>query len=130
MASASIKSPSAIILMVPSDRVFAHIQSALIAVFVEGHQDIHVGIKIFVAVPFVSSLPRGRQELGTGMFGINNVDRSLLDVGVWVLDAGVIAKIAPHHLSIPRPLVFGVRRSMDAHESTTCLDVTLEISLL
>src|SRR5690606_11157613 len=130
VTSSGVESSSSVIFMVPSNGMLAHIQPALVAIFIKGHQDINILIKVFVTVPFVRSFPWGRQKCRTRMAGVHDINRAFLDVRMGISNTRMVAKIPPYHFAIPRPFVFGVGCGVYTHKTTTGLDVALEISLL
>src|SRR5690606_41530989 len=113
--------------MVPSNGMLAHIQPALVAIFIKGHQDINILIKVFVTVPFVRSFPWGRQKCRTRMAGVHDTSRAFLDVRMGISNTTMIAKIPPYHAAIPRPLVFGLGRVVDTPKTTTGPEVAPDI---
>src|SRR5690606_6438511 len=130
MSSPGIKGPASIIIVIPGDWVFSHIQTSLITCLVQDHQDINFFIEILIAVPFVCPFPRRWQNLCGLMILIHYFYCAFLYIGMWILYARVVTEIASHHLPIPSPFIFCIGSSVDTDISSTRLDVSLKLCFL
>src|SRR5690625_6474111 len=101
MSQAGVKRSATIKLMIPGNRMISHFGTPLVALFIEFQQDIDLFVYIPVAVPLIGSFPAFRQKLCRGMVGVCYQYRPRLNIGMRVVDSGVIQKVSSHQSSIP-----------------------------
>src|SRR5690625_5977716 len=106
MSQAGVKRSATVKLMIPGNRMIPHFSTPLVALFIEFQQNIDLFVYIPVAVPLIGSFPAFRQKLCRGMVGVCYQYRPRLNIGMRVVDSGVIQKISSHKLSNTTPVIF------------------------
>ena len=122
--TAGIERSSTVELVTPSDRVIVPHAASLVGAFIEGRQYVNIATGIAaVCIPLITSLPAHRQMPGRWMHAIGDNDGC-------VLNSRMRLEVCADKPAVPRPIVFGVGRSVNAQESAAASNVTLERCLL
>ena len=130
MSTTCVESSSSIKIMVPCDRVLAHIQSTLVGSFIEKKKFFGVWVHFFVAVPLVCTSPAIRKCFCGRMFLPSFGHFSWLYIRVRIADSRMVCEISTHEAAVPAPAVFRICGSVDSQKSSTRLNIALKICLL
>src|SRR6516225_4638435 len=124
MAHCGVPAAAAIDILAPRNWVITAHRSAGIGRFIEARQDMNgtAGIAAEI-VPFVGPLPACRQVLGRRVIGVLDADRR-------VLDLRMAGEPGADEAAVPRPVILGIARRMDADKSAARADVAFERSLM
>src|SRR5690625_4101356 len=123
MSEPGIEYSSPLEAVVPRNRMKVAIFPAFISGFIHLHQYLNFIADIFIVIPFIPTNPLFRQEGGSGVGRVENMDRRLLNFGV----AG---EVSADHLAIPGPFIFRVGRGMNAQKPIPILYIPLKSFLL
>src|SRR5664279_205019 len=119
MTKAGVEGPTTAVVLAPGDRVVTH-RAPGVRLLVQAEQDLdrrpRVGSKV---VPLVGADPRVTQVCSGRGRAIIDVDRSLLDFRVAV-------EVATDKAAVPRPVVPGIGRCVDADVTAASRNVGLE----
>src|SRR5690625_7634857 len=100
MTKPGIKGSSAIVFMIPCNRMISHLGTSLIAILIHCQKNVHLIVQIPIAVPFVRSLLPFGQKFCCGMVGISHDNHSLLTIGMRIVHSRMIQKVCANHSSV------------------------------
>ncbi len=128
MAKRRVPGATAIVFVIPRHRMVGPhgVAARVVRRFVNGQQYINGGAGVVLkVVPFVAKRKRRGQIFGANV-------RCVIDVECGILDRRVRNKpcITADELTVPRPVVFAIGRSMNADPRAALLDVGFERGLL
>src|SRR5688500_3249623 len=111
MSEGSIKSSSAIKIVVPGHRVIFTIAAPGITAFIDSNQHVQIGTNPFEVIEFIKTLPNFWEVSSRNMVCIHDIENCFL----W---SRVAFKISAGQFSKPGPVVLGIRRRMKAYITT------------
>ena len=124
MSHGSVPRPPTVVLMIPRNRMQRAHAPARISGLVKGEEYPDLwGKGGTEVVPLIVARPGGGQGLRRSVGGVHHVDGSRLY-------GGMVGKIRPDELPVPRPVILGIGGRVDTHKAPPLPDKLLKRCLL
>src|ERR1700722_1787492 len=99
--------------------MFVAISTSGIGCFVYFNQYVNIGVEVLEIVQLIEMRPGVGKALGGGIVFVDDVEGRLLLFGMR-------AEVSAYQVAIPLPVIFTIRRGMDADETAAMMDIFLQ----